>query len=49
MRIKKVAAGGWHSACISQYDDYVNMVSKTRIQDPRSTNKNTNKRDAVMQ
>lgn len=21
MRIKKVAAGGWHSACISQYDD----------------------------
>ena len=21
MRIRKVAAGGWHSACISQYDD----------------------------
>jgi alpha-tubulin suppressor-like RCC1 family protein len=21
MKIKKVAAGGWHSACISQYDD----------------------------
>ena len=21
MRIRKIAAGGWHSACISQYDD----------------------------